>query len=249
MKHELASLLLVTTLQTTMPLQQWNETLAKHVTESGEVNYAAIKKEPAGLDAYILWLGELNIDALPKDNQLANLLNAYNAFTIKLITEHWPIESIKDIPVKKRWVDKRWKLAGKLVSLDDIEHTMIRPVFEQPEIHFALVCGADGCPPLPNKAFIGKTLKEQLHDQIKKTHSSKGWYRYDQANNTLYISKIYRWYSKDFTTNGRTIQEFIAQYDTLVDTALKTDRPPKVKYLLYDWSINNFTPKPASEAE
>jgi len=220
--------------------EAWNATLMTHVNPEGKVNYEGIINDDSSLLGYIDWLEKIDLEAMNSEEKLSTLINAYNAFTILLITEHWPIDSIKDISSKYRWRARRWHLGGKIVSLDDIEHTMIRPVFEQPLIHFALVCGAKGCPPLRSGLYLSSDIVQQLKDQAQKTHDSKNWYRYDRSTNTIYITKLYKWYKSDFVKKKSTIQQFVAHFDPLIGRAIQTNRTPTIRYLPYDWKINNW---------
>src|SRR5690606_18585297 len=109
------------------------------VDAQGMVDYAGLAADTAALDGYIASLADVDLDVLSRDERLALLINAYNAFTLRLILDHYPVASIKDIPEAERWKAERWDLGGKTVSLDTIEHVMIRPVFNEPRIHWALV--------------------------------------------------------------------------------------------------------------
>jgi len=122
--------------------------LRKHVDAAGMINYAALKQEQAPLDEYIIRIKSANLDTMSKDQRLALLINAYNAFTLRLIIDHYPIKSIKDIPEKDRWRAVRWSIDKRVMSLDQLEHEEIRPKYNEPRIHFALVCAAVDCPPL-----------------------------------------------------------------------------------------------------
>jgi uncharacterized membrane protein YdjX (TVP38/TMEM64 family) len=129
--------------------------LSAHVREGGFVDYQALRADPGQLDAYLQALARADFGALGRDEKLALLVNAYNAFTLRLILDHWPVDSIRDIPAKERWKDARWRIGSRRLSLDAIEHEEIRPRFEEPRIHFALVCAAVSCPPLRHEAYVG----------------------------------------------------------------------------------------------
>ena len=141
--------------------------LRAHVDSTGLVDYAGLSRESAALDAYLASLASAPFEELGRDEKLALLINAYNAFTHRLILDHRPVSSIKDIPSGKRWDDRRWRLAGEMVSLDQIEHERIRAAFREPRIHFALVCAARSCPPLRAEAYVGDRLEAQLADQTR----------------------------------------------------------------------------------
>ena len=131
------------------------EVLANHVSDVGWVDYAALAEDPSNLDRYIASLADVDLEGMKKDRRLATLLNAYNAFTLKLIVENYnggELESIEDIPEDERFEAQRWKLAGQTVSLNQIENELIRPNFDEPRIHWALVCAAYSCPPAARRA-------------------------------------------------------------------------------------------------
>jgi hypothetical protein len=136
--------------------------LRQHADPDGLVDYDALHREPEALDRYLADLANAPFADLGRDDKLALLINAYNAFTLRLILDFYPVESIRDIPEDQRWRHVRWTLGGSTFSLDQIEHQQIRPNFAEPRIHFALVCAAIGCPPLRNEAYVGERLDAQL---------------------------------------------------------------------------------------
>ena len=217
----------------------FDELLKAHVDGDGFVDYAAFKNDIAKLDAYIDTIKTADMDNLGRDDRLAFLINSYNAFTIKLLTEHYPLKSIKDIPAADRWDGVRWDLAGKTVSLNQIEHEYVRPNFKEPRIHFSLVCGAIGCPPLRNEAFNGETLETQLAGQSTYVHDHKTWFQYDAANNQVSLTKLYDWYGGDFKQLSGTIFEFIRTHSD----KLQGVKDPSIAWLDYDWDLNDIKNK------
>ena len=180
----------------------FNELLQKHVDGDGWVDYDGFKSDSDALDQYIKSLGEVPLKELGRDQRLATLINAYNAFTIRLILDNQPIESIKKIPDEKRWDAKRWKLGDATFSLSQIEHEQIRPNFKEPRIHFAVVCAAVGCPPLRNEVYSADQLDNQLEEQTQYVHDHKTWFQFadgeeDEAA-TVKLTKLYKWYDGDF---------------------------------------------------
>lgn len=152
--------------------------LRTQVDADGLVDYAGLKDAHAELDAYIRSLAAAPFEQLGRDEKLALLINAYNAFTLRLVLDHWPLASIRHIPGKRRWDAPRWRLAGETLSLNQIENERIRPRFKEPRIHFALVCAARGCPPLRAEAYTGARLSAQLADQARRVHSDGRWLRF-----------------------------------------------------------------------
>ncbi len=136
--------------------------LHEYVDDDGWVDYRGMKAVEPELDDYLTAVAAAPFDALGRDEKLALLINAYNAFTLKLIVEHLPLDSIMDIAAAERWDAVRWNVGGNVWSLNQIEHEQIRPKFVEPRIHFAVVCAAVGCPPLRPEAFDPACLDEQL---------------------------------------------------------------------------------------
>ncbi len=141
--------------------------LRRFVDAGGLVDYRGLGQQEAALDAYIASIATAPFVDLGRDEKLALLINAYNAFTLRLILDNYPVASIRDIPSKKQWDDKRWVIAGQTYSLNQIEHEQIRPKFIEPRIHFALVCAAVGCPKLRQQAYVGARINEQLEEQTQ----------------------------------------------------------------------------------
>ena len=215
---------------------KFDELLKAHVDGDGWVDYAAIKTDISKLDEYIESIKGAEIDKFGRDDRLAFLINSYNAFTIKLLTENFPLDSIKDIPAAKRWDAVRWNLAGNTVSLGQIENEYIRPNFKEPRIHFSLVCGAIGCPPLRNEAFIGDTLEKQLSSQSTYVHDHATWFQFDKEKNQVSLTKLYQWYGDDFIQLDGSIFDFIRKHsDKLADA-----ESPSIVWLDYDWDINDI---------
>ncbi len=143
------------------PLHEPYDKLLRAYVKNGWVNYKAFKQQEARLDAYLKTLAQTDPAKLTKSERLAYWINAYNAFTIKLILRRYPkIKSIKDIP--GRWDRREWTAGGKTYSLGEIEHQILRKRFNEPRIHFALVCASKSCPDLPSEAYTAKRLERQL---------------------------------------------------------------------------------------
>jgi uncharacterized membrane protein YdjX (TVP38/TMEM64 family) len=218
--------------------------LKRHVTQGGEVDYEGLLGEASALDGYITALGTAPFSALGRDEKLALLVNAYNAFTLRLILDHWPVASIRDIPAGKRWKDRRWSLGGRTLSLDQIEHEEIRPKFREPRVHFALVCAARGCPPLSREAYVGARIDSQLEDQARYVHSQPRWFRWDASSNTAHLTELYRWYGGDFEGEAGSVLRFVGRYAPPVQEAIAANRPPRIQWIEYDWSLNGKSGRP-----
>lgn len=217
--------------------------LARYVDEEGWVDYAALKaRDRDALQAYIEELGEADFEALGRDEKLALLINAYNAFTLELILEHWDdgrLESIRDIPSSKRWDHERWRVGENVWSLNQIEHEQIRPKFKEPRIYWVVVCAAVGCPPLRPEAYVGDRIEEQLHDQGRLVHSGDRWFRYDRDSGIVHLTKLYEWYKDDYVQIDGGVLEHAAQYMPELREDLDADNAPSIRWLDYDWALNH----------
>jgi uncharacterized membrane protein YdjX (TVP38/TMEM64 family) len=217
----------------------YDDLLHKFVDADGWVDYAGLKAEKERLASYIASVAEAPFDRLGRDEKLALLINAYNAFTLQLILEHYPVRSIKDIPADKRWKHKRWKIGSMTLSLDKIEHEQIRPKFKEPRVHFALVCAAIGCPILRNEAYVGDRIEQQLEEQAKYVHTHHRWLRFNQQDNIIYLTQLYKWYGGDFEQVAGSVLTFAARYVPTLELVLDDGRKPQVRWLQYDWTLND----------
>ncbi|MEP0710437.1 DUF547 domain-containing protein [Algoriphagus sp.] len=225
--------------ETTPPSHKaWNELLKANVSADGKVNYKGFIKEKAKLEAYLSSLSNNAPDRKiwSKDEQLAYWINAYNAFTVKLIVDNYPVKSIKDlgpslkIPlIKDVWHYKFFKIGGQESSLDEIEHSILRKEFEEPRIHFAINCASVSCPPLLNEAFEAKTIDAQL-DKVAKSFINSS--RNKITPDAIQISSIFNWFKGDFTKNGSLI-DYLNKY-----SKVKIKANAKVSHLDYDWNLN-----------
>jgi len=214
------------------------DALLRRIVRDGGVDYAALAADPAPLDAYLETLAAADFEALSRDGKLALLINAYNAFTLRLIVDHYPLDSIKDIPDAERWKAVRWSLLGTQLSLDSLEHEYLRAKFEEPRIHFAINCASVGCPPLRAEAYTPERLEAQLEEQTQVIHSRPTWLRFDAEANALELTKLYSWFSGDFEQAAGSVLEFVARYAPQVAERLAAGEPPAVSYMDYDWSLN-----------
>ena len=209
--------------------------LKRYVDESGMVDYAGLKANRAGLDRYLestAAVSRSSFDGWGKAEQLAFLINLYNAETLQYIVDHYPVASIKKLGglISTPWDKKNVSLLGQKVSLNHLEHKVIRPNYAEPRIHFALVCAAMGCPPLRNEAFTAAKLDSQLEDQARIFLGETAKNRLDGG--TLHLSPIFKWYRDDFEKGGQSVSGYVAPY---IDGA--TAGKP-VEWTDYDWSLN-----------
>ncbi|UCD86741.1 MAG: DUF547 domain-containing protein [Desulfobacterales bacterium] len=217
----------------------WYADLLKKYVKDGVVNYQGFKDEENRLDAYLKVLEGTDTGKLSRDEQLAFYINAYNATTIKLILTAYPgVKSIRDLGGRifnRVFSKKIVRIEGKTISLDDLEHGIIRPRFKEPRVHFAVNCASISCPPLISEPYQGSILDQQLDA------STRAFLNNPQRNylegNKLYVSRIFKWFNEDF--NDDVVGFFLKFADGELREKLTANRDKiKVKYLDYDWSLN-----------
>ena len=219
--------------------KKWNELLKTHLNDKNQVNYSSIKKQPQKLNEYLKSLENLSykeFEGFDKNQKKAFLINAYNAFTIKLIVDNYPISSIKKIG---GWFKGAWDieffslLGGRIKSLDPIEHEWLRPKFKDYRIHAAVNCASVSCPDLRKEAYKATSLDKQLDEQMSVwlNDTSKNKFK----ANTYTLSKIFDWYESDFKNWGGGVLKVIKKHKA----NLTPDENTKLKYLSYNWELNS----------
>lgn len=225
-------------------------TLQRAVTPEGRVRYAALKADPAGLDAFLASLAfgsPGDLAKLPEADRIAFWINAYNAITLKTIIDNYPIHasgfsalrypasSIRQ--VSGAWSNRDWTVLGAKVSLDDIEHGTLRKQFREPRVHMALVCAALGCPPLRDEPYEGAGLGEQLDGQARRYLASPAGLQLDAGNHKVAVSSIFKWFASDFEKTGG-VRAFLTRYAPEAARAALADTQTTITYLDYDWTLN-----------
>ena len=207
----------------------FNKLLQENVTVQGVVNYQGFKNN-ASFEEYLKLVSAAkpNNSNWSKNEKLAYWINAYNAFTIKLINDNWPVKSIKDI--NDPWGQKFFKINGVAHSLNTVEHEVLRKMGE-PKIHFAIVCASYSCPKLLNEAYASDKLPNQLTNQTKEFLADVK--RNKITEGKAEISEIFNWFKSDFTAKG-TLVDFINQY-----SKVKLKPKASITHLPYNWSLNN----------
>ena len=206
----------------------WSTALKEHVDEAGHVNYAKWKEDTILLDDYITSLEENPpAEFWSRNDSLAYFINAYNAVTVKLILDHYPLKSIRKLITP--WRFKRFELEGEKISLNHIEHQILRKMNE-PRIHFAINCASASCPKLFNTAFYAHTMEEQLEEAT--TLFINDPLRNQLSKKEMAISRIFQWFASDFGSKKER-HSFIRKYATQ-----PIDKNAKVRFLNYDWQLN-----------
>jgi hypothetical protein len=243
-------LLLATTLVAAAPAvdhSAFDALLREHVAE-GLVDYDAFARSPE-FAGYLDELAAAELDGLSDSERLAFWINVYNAYTIQQINAHEERDSIRNInktlgllPLKGPWSERMVRAAGRTLSLDDVEHEIIRKEFDEPRIHFALVCAALGCPPLRSEAYTGARLEEQLEDQTRVfLRSSPARNRVEAANATVWVSPILVWYKDDFGGSNETLGRFLSRYwEEGPEKELLQSGRFDLEKTDYDWTLNSL---------
>ena len=217
--------------------------LARHV-QDGMVNYAALKAAPDDLDVYLKetsGVDEKEFQAWARPDQIAFLINLYNATTIRLILDNYPVTSIRRIGgfLGTPWAIECVSLFGKKTTLNYVEHEFLRPKYKEPRVHFALVCAAKSCPPLRSEPYVGSKLEAQLLDQGKRFFAQEQKNRFDPVLDTLILSPIFNWYEGDFPRDPRALAGFLSPFFSKAAANAMCDGTFRIRYSSYDWSLND----------
>ena len=219
---------------------------------------ASVAADPARLDATLRAFAATDPARLARDEALAFWVNAYNAFTLRLILDHGSVDggaddgpslqSIKDIPAGRRWKARRWQVGEQRYSLDQIEHEILRPMGE-PRVHFVLVCASRSCPDLPGEALLAAHLDAQLDTATRAflADTTKGLTFASEpgalwgTNHVLRLSKIFDWFDDDFGDGERELVDFVLRHAPPAAAAwIRAHRDDlDVEHLDYDWSLND----------
>ena len=212
--------------------------LLKKYVKKDVVDYQGFKDDETKLDQYLKVLEKTDTKTLSRNDQFAFYINAYNAWTIKLILSGYPgVESIKDLGgyFSGPWKKKICRIDGKIITLDDIEHNILRPRFKDPRVHFAVNCASKGCPPLLSDPYRGSILDQQLDNSARAFINDSARNRLE--GHMLFVSEIFKWFEGDF--NKDVIGFFLRFAGSDLKKQLMANRDNiKIKYLDYDWSLN-----------
>jgi hypothetical protein len=238
----------------------WDDLLKKHVRylqdgNASQVDYAGFARDRAALKAVLddyQRVTKPEFDGWSKAGQQAYLINMYNAFTVeKILTRYPKIASIRDFGTVfgNPWKDPFFTLFGEPATLDRIEHGTLRKegVYDEPRVHFAVVCASVGCPMLSRDAFTADALEAQLAGGMRRFLADRSRNRYNPRTRKLEISRIFDWYGKDFEKGHKgftSVKATMARYadqlaDTPEDRAAVRDGKADIDFLDYDWSLND----------
>ncbi|GAC1378248.1 MAG: DUF547 domain-containing protein [Hymenobacter sp.] len=206
--------------------------LAKFVDVDGNVNYGAIKRNPLELQSLLKRVETTDLSTVTPPEREAFYLNAYNLLVIGEVVTHFPLESVQAVP---GFFDKNLvSVAGEKMTLNDLETQKLRQPYADPRVHFALVCGAKGCPPLNRAAYVGNQLDAQLTIQARKALQNPAFVRVDAKARKVQLSQIFKWYQADFKAAGKSTVAYVNQFRE--KAAIPTTYT--VSYYPYDWTLN-----------
>lgn len=227
----------------------WGELTAEYVVDERWLDYArwhANDEDVAALAAVVEAYAAIDPASLARDDRLAFWINVYNAVTVELILEHFPVASIKDIDgpglIGTPWQLERVTIAGRKLTLDEIEHEIIRPEFDEPRIHFAVNCASVGCPPLASEPFTGEGLDAQLDRVTRAAMNDATWVDLSGCGGTygdgvIRLTKLFDWFRDDFGGDD-AVRAFIARYRP-DDAHRLRNTSCELEYVDYDWSLNS----------
>lgn len=227
----------------------WGAIVQGRVNSIGEVDYAAVKSNRAPLDSYLRSLAEVSPDSHPdrfasRAEQLAYWLNAYNALVTRGIVDAYPTRSVRQLgPVFGFFRRADHTLGGRRLSLDTVEHQIIRKRYRDPRIHFAIVCASVSCPRLAREAFTGAQLDAQLDRLVRDSLGEARMVTLDVAAKTLRLSSLFKWYAADFGDVPVFLRRYLSA--ARVEELGRLGPHPRIRYFDYDWSIN----EPGSRAK
>lgn len=232
--------------------EDYAEVLKTYVNDQGLVDYARLQKNRQPLDQFTQQIDAVSpktYQSWSDSSKIAFLINAYNAFTLQAIIDETPLKSsIREISGIWKW--RKFPIVGTEKTLDNIEHDILRQDFNEPRIHFALVCAAKSCPPLRNEPYTSEKLDQQLDEQVQKFLESPHGFSLDKQQGKVYLSSIFQWFGEDWTKsygvkdrftgneNEQAVLNFLSRYLSVPEQVYLSQGNYKIAYLDYDWSLN-----------
>ncbi len=220
--------------------------LKKYVDEKGLVDYNGVANDRQ-FSEYMQTLESAKVESLSYDGQFAFWLNAYNAVTIDKVIKEKPRKSVRETLVPGLWTSTKFftsrehTVANQRLSPDDIQKEILFKKFQDPRIHFAIICASSGCPQLPRIAYTETNVQSRLEEETRKYLNSSRGTRIDRVEITLYVSKLFDWYDDDFIQKSGSVLGFMRPY-LRGETLSFIERNPKISYLEYDWALNAQAP-------
>ena len=225
---------------------KFDQILKAYVDTEGRVDYNGIAADNT-FRQYMRSLENAKADALSRDGQLAFWINAYNAVTIDKVIKWKPKKSVRETLIPGVWTGTKFftsrqhTVAGQRLCQDDLEHEILRKRFQDPRIHFAIICAPSSCPVLPQYAYTAENVQMKLEDETRKYLNSERGLRIDYVENTIQLSKLFDWFAGDFESKSGSVINFIKPF--LDEKAVAfLDRKPKTSFIAYDWALNAKEP-------
>lgn len=227
---------------------RWAQLATNNISSTGDVAYGRFRLKTQAIDQlFTNLISRFSIDELENAQKKALLINVYNILTIRGILEFYPINSVMDRVDHTRlgfhfWKDTRVWIGRKSLSLDDIEHEILRKLGD-PRIHFAIVCGAKSCPRILNSSYRLATIEAQLQAQAEEFFSAEVNFKLNRTENTVLVSSLIKWFGVDF---GKNEQEILTRLEEFLPASMRDDlqRPLGehriVDYLPYNWALNDW---------
>lgn len=205
----------------------------KHVVDQ-RVDYHLVGQDRQSLEKLATSVSSTPWESMEPQTQKAFLINAYNVLVVHQIMQHYPITTSQEVP---GFFDQtKFQLGQKKYTLNQIENKLLRPVFKDPRLHFVLVCGALGCPPIVERAYRPEALDRQLERQTRRALNDPAFVKVQAAEKRVELSQIFEWYTSDFTEGGKNLISYVNQYRT---EAIPEDY--KVAHYPYDWTLNSYS--------
>ncbi len=225
--------------------ESFNNVLLSFVDDKGTVNYASIRSDPFNLDKFVIFINKVSPENYPdlfsESDAKAYWINVYNALAIKTIIENPNVASIREISwgMGAFWRNK-FVVGGKKMTLNHIEHKILRKKYNDPRIHFAINCASNSCPPIGNNIFTGDNLDEQLDIKTYNFINDPVNFLIDHTNKEIHLPRIFKWYKRDFTQNHESLLSYIYYYLDNISTKQKIAivNTYRIVYNKYDWSVN-----------
>ncbi|MEO1191732.1 MAG: DUF547 domain-containing protein [Pseudomonadota bacterium] len=219
----------------------------RHVDPQGvaRIDYKGAQAAMSGLQSYLEELSAVPVSQLNRDEQFAYWANLYNALTVVTILSHYPVETIRDIDISDGlfangpWGAELVTVEGQPLTLDDIEHRIMRPIWRDPRVHYAVNCAAVGCPSLLAAPFTAATLDQQLEAGARDFINHPRGARVE--NGRLYVSSIYDWFESDFGGSDKGVIHHLSQY-AKPPLAAQLEGITRISGDDYDWDLNDWTP-------
>jgi hypothetical protein len=233
MKKIITFILIITLTKLYAQTTEFNSLLQTHVDSKGFVDYKSLKQDEGKLNSYLSYLEKTTPEkSWSANKEKAFWINVYNAYTLKIILDNYPLKSITKISNKGKtaWKTPFVKVGGKTYTLDHVEHEILRKKFKDPRIHVGVNCASGSCPKLGNLAFTENNVDGELERLMKEFINDAS--RNKLSVKKVEISEIFNWFKGDFTADGSVI-DYINKY-----AETPVNKKAKIKYLTYDWSLN-----------